>query len=562
MKKITLLLAAFLCVQVPKVAAQMNVVAESEAFPEYQSGHLKVLSMKNKETALLHFNTKNDIDWKMYDSEHKLKFEKKIDPKTPYKMKGGKIMGIFESADGYITAIYSSVHHRVPSLHRLVLDPATGTVKQDEIISTLKRVSFWDGYAMAFGGVPLPEFYMNLDEATGCYATALYNTFESDRNKRIQVIHYNNSNNEIARAYYQSPKNGYKYLTFLDMATIGSKEVVVSVTGRNTKISGGDMSGVLLMGSLKPGANAFNLQKINYNNGRPSKIKAALTRYNQHTGDIYLLTLESAGQKKKMLQFRSQLSIVDKDWKISSRMITTKKIQELATKHYKTNNAFIAMPQSLSVNEDGSFSILFEEQRIVTYVSSSGGGPVSFSGRAGGGTGVNYGVKKRTECFISDVGVQHYDNEGKELNAYYIPKSHHLGTYIPKYMYRAKDQQSGVLLRQGFQFKSFAYVPTGTNGYVLFNDVERNQKKVDKKRKVTTIQNIDDSEAFMFDLNGPSGMPARQQVFPGDSRRAQSLGLFNGSDYNAAQKLMTVVVTQPRKKDARTNTKVVWLSVQ
>lgn len=560
MKKVTLLFAAFLCMQAPKAIGQMSVVAESETFQEYESGQLKIVSLKNRETALLHFDAKS-IDWKMYNAEHKLKFEKKIDLNTSYKMKGGKIMGIFESGDGYITAIYSSYHHRVPSLHRLILDPASGTVRQDEVISTLKKVSFWDGYAMAFGGVPLPEFYMNLDESTGCYAVALYNTFESDRNKRIQVVHYNNNNKEIARAYYQSPKNKYKYLEFLDLTTIGTKEVMVSVIGRNTKVSGGDMAGMLLMGSLKQGAKTFDLQRVNYNSGKPSKVKAALTRYNPHTGDVYLLTLESAGRKKGVQQFRSQLSIINEDLNISSRMITTKKIQELATKHYKSENAFVAIPQNLMVNNDGSFSILFEEQKIVTHTTYTTGG-VSISGRAGGQPGVNYGSKKRIECYINDVGVQHYDSDGNELNAYYIPKSHYLGSFIPKFMYRAKDQQSGVFLRQGFQFKSFAYVPVGTKGYVLFNDVEKNQEKIEKKRGVTSIKGVGNSEAFIFDLNGPSGMPVRQPMFPGDHKAEQSLGLFNGSDYNAAQKMMTVVVTQPRKKDVRNNTKVVWLSAK
>ncbi|MNY04629.1 hypothetical protein D3C86_1373160 [compost metagenome] len=407
---------------------------------------------------------------------------------------------------------------------------------------------FFDGYAMAFGGVPLPEFFLNLDEETGCYAVAQYNTFESDRNRRIQVVHYNNSNKEIARAYYQSPKNKYKYMEFLDLATIGSKEVVVSVLGRNTVASGGDKAGILLMGSLKAGAKAFDMQKVNYNAGRPSKIKAALTRYNPHTGDIYLLTLESAGQKKSMMQFRSQLSIIDADWHINSRMVTTKKIQDLTKKHYKKENTFLAVPQNLYVNKDGGFSVLFEEQKIVTTNTSTG-------------SGSGFSTKTRTTCTMGDIGVQRYDREGNEQSVYYIPKSHYYGTLIPDYMYNAKVQQCGVRLHWGYQFKSFAYVPVGERGYVLFNDIERNAKKVEKKREVSTVSAAGDLEAFVFDLNEQNAVPVRKQIFAAEGKNDRSLGLFNGSNYNAAHKLMTVVVTQPRTKDARNNTKVVWLSV-
>ncbi|MNU30894.1 hypothetical protein D3C71_194050 [compost metagenome] len=547
MKKISLLLAAWLCLQAPKAVAQMNVVAESETFQEYESGHLKIVILKNKETALLHFNNHRSIDWKMYDAAHKLKFEKSIKPATPYKMKGGEVLGVFETTEG-ITAIYSSYNHRVPTLNRLVLDPATGEVKQDQVIAKLKRMRFFDGYAMAFGGVPLPEFFLNLDEETGCYAVAQYNTFESDRNRRIQVVHYNNSNKEIARAYYQSPKNKYKYMEFLDLATIGSKEVVVSVLGRNTVASGGDKAGILLMGSLKAGAKAFDMQKVNYNAGRPSKIKAALTRYNPHTGDIYLLTLESAGQKKSMMQFRSQLSIIDADWHINSRMVTTKKIQDLTKKHYKKENTFLAVPQNLYVNKDGGFSVLFEEQKIVTTNTSTG-------------SGSGFSTKTRTTCTMGDIGVQRYDREGNEQSVYYIPKSHYYGTLIPDYMYNAKVQQCGVRLHWGYQFKSFAYVPVGERGYVLFNDIERNAKKVEKKREVSTVSAAGDLEAFVFDLNEQNAVPVRKQIFAAEGKNDRSLGLFNGSNYNAAHKLMTVVVTQPRTKDARNNTKVVWLSV-
>ncbi|MCY1559413.1 hypothetical protein D9M68_964530 [compost metagenome] len=84
---------------------------------------------------------------------------------------------------------------------------------------------------------------------------------------------------------------------------------------------------------------------------------------------------------------------------------------------------------------------------------------------------------------------------------------------------------------------------------------------MEKKREVSTVSAAGDLEAFVFDLNEQNAVPVRKQIFAAEGKNDRSLGLFNGSNYNAAHKLMTVVVTQPRTKDARNNTKVVWLSV-
>jgi hypothetical protein len=82
-------------------------------------------------------------------------------------------------------------------------------------------------YAAAFGGVPIPDFFIRKDPDSDNYALAMLNSFESDRNKRIEIVLYGANNQEVSRAYYTSPENKYKYLECLDMAVIGDKKVCV-----------------------------------------------------------------------------------------------------------------------------------------------------------------------------------------------------------------------------------------------------------------------------------------------------------------------------------------------
>jgi hypothetical protein len=151
------------------------------------------------------------------------------------------------------------------------------------------------GYAMLFGKVPMPEFYVRKDPESDNYAIALFNSFANDRNERIELVHYNKDHKEISRAFYQSPNDEYKYLTFQDMTVMGDKEVVALAVGMNTRSSGGDQNGSLLTGTLTAGSKSLELSKLNYPGA--AQIDGALVRYNKVTDEYILLSLKAVNTK-------------------------------------------------------------------------------------------------------------------------------------------------------------------------------------------------------------------------------------------------------------------------
>jgi hypothetical protein len=534
-KFLSLCLAAFLCLG--QTHAQFQVMGSSSEFEEPQTGFCKIITTKDGGTVYLHITTKDGINVRIYDPAHKEKIVKNIVPGYG-KLKSGEVIGVYE-INKNITLFIREYEDKTPILYRIIIDAHTGNLIEEKEIGTLQKLSFGKGYGIAFGKVPMPEFYVRKDPESDNYAVALFNSFASDRNERIELVHYNKDHKEISRAFYQSPNEEYKYLTYQDMVVMGDKEVIALAVGKNTYSSGGDQNGSLLMGSLSAGEKSFNLKRFNYPDA--GRIKGSLIRYSKATDEFIMLSLKSV--KGKFNEFKAYKTVFKKgNDNPTTTMINAASLNRIANRHFEKKDQFLAIPQNLYVNEDGSYTIVFEENETHTYTNTQAiGGSNSY-------------------MYLKDVGVLNYDKNGNETSACYIPKSQKVMS-IPDMMYYSYREESAVSLSWGIQYKSFYYLNGKDKNYVFINDVEKNQDRVDDKRRVHSIWGLEDCEAYGFPVNKGTEVPKRQMVFTDkDNKKEKDIALFIVSAYDRENNIFTTLKRERTGRDK--SVKVVWMQLQ
>ncbi|HWK06346.1 MAG TPA: hypothetical protein VNS58_22060 [Puia sp.] len=511
--------------------SQFKHLAESAPFEEPETGFAKVLQMKNGNTIYLHINIKEGIEVKIFDSLHRSKVSKMIEPKYN-RSKNKSIESVFE-INGNVVLMVNEADDRIPVLYRIIIDGTTGSILQDEKIAELKKVTMGQGYAMVFGRVPKPDFFVRKDPDSDYYGLILLNSFESDRNKRLEVVWYGPDNKEISRAFYLSPDDRYKYLNYIDMAVIGNQKISVLAYAYNTAASGGKES-ELVIGNLDAGAKAVTLAELPFsvdlifNYGR--------IRYNPVTKDLLLLAAVQVGKKSN--QYGTILAFIDPVERkvIRSRSIFPEKVSAQSEELFGRKHGYNGVPQNIFVNTDGSFTIVYEE--IVNVTQS----------------GSDYSMSYNE---LGNVAVCKYDPEGKELQSYLMPKNHRVYGYHLQPFYHSEREGSATQLLSGNQYKSFAYLDGKKDGYLLFNDIEKNGETMQKGR-ITTIQSVKECDGFYFPLNGKGLLPERKFVFGRpDSKKEHQLALFAISDYDRERNIYSTIELdkEGRSKDV----KVVWL---
>lgn len=524
--------------------AQFKVIAEGPVFDEPEKGFARILQLKNGSTLFVHIAVKDGIDVKIYDAKHKQKAMKHITPEYG-KLKMGSVDGIFE-INGDAVLLISEIDSKAPVLYRVIIDGNTGSKKKEEKIAELKKLNMGSGYAMMFGGVPMPDFYIRKDPNSDNYAVAMLNSFESDRNKRIEVVLYGANHQEISRSYYASPDNKYKYLQYIDMAVLGSEKVCVLASAYNTRASGGKES-ELVLSTLEKGQTSMTLDELKFS--KDLQVTNGITRYNPLTKKVVLLAVVKGPEKKSdricyMLTVDPATRKMDKATQLFPQKASDKSIELFGRK-----SDFTGLPQNLFINNDGTFSVVFEELSVTTVTSA----PLM------GSTGVSFGPSSsRTSTELGNIAVSTYDANAKETSCYFIPKNHYLFNTALVPLYHSDREGSAQQMDFGNQFKSFAYLNGKDKMYILFNDVEENAERV-QKGKITTIKGVGECDGYYYTLSGADVMPARNFVFGKEERkRDHNLGLFAISDYDREN---NVYVTLKLEKEGRDKgVKLVWMT--
>src|SRR5580658_4009504 len=141
--------------------AQFKIIAAGPLFREPEQGYGKILLLKNGNTLFVHITYKEGIEVQIYNADHKQKAAKIITPRYG-NLKHALIEGIFE-IEGNVVLFIADGEERTLVLNRLIIDGNTGVLKEEKRIAEINKASMGQGYAIFFGRVPPPDFFIRKD---------------------------------------------------------------------------------------------------------------------------------------------------------------------------------------------------------------------------------------------------------------------------------------------------------------------------------------------------------------------------------------------------------------
>ena len=552
MRKITLaFLLCFCFVPNAILKAQFKVIAKSPGFEEPEKGNAKIILMKNGNTAFLNITVKDGIFIKMYSPEHKVLFTRTLQHKFA-KLKGLSVEACLETKNN-ITMLLSEYDDRTPTLHRIVISGNEGKIVSQETLATLKKLKIWDGYSVAFGGVPLPDFVVRRDPNSENYAVACFNSFASESDQRFELIHYNNMNEEISRSYLSSPEGQYKYIEIVDIAVMGDKEAIALLNGYNTRSSGGKET-ELLMAHFSKNEKQVKYESLLYE--EELRAMGAIMKVNPRTQKIHVLlqaTVTPGSRDANGKKLRGNTTYYALRHFIHDPVTSTTTdgpdvewgaINDAYKGLFGEKKNYSGVLQNMYMEDDGGYSIVLEGLEIIT---------------------TQRGSSSSTEYVLGDLAVMRYSASGSLSQTLLVPKEHSLNSSIltggagasayPLYHY--KRDFTAQALGGGNQYKSFAYLSGKDKSYVLMNDIERNQESM-QKGKITKIRGLDECDGFYFPIGENTTQP-RQFIFgKPDGKKDHNLGLFTISDYDRERNMYATLVLERDGRDK--SVRVVWLT--
>jgi hypothetical protein len=553
MKKLFLLITfSFLVIQ---LNAQFKVIARSPSFEEPETGYAKILFMKNKNTVYIHVTPKDGIKLKVYDADHKQILTKVVNHKFG-KLKGLNVEGCFEISKN-ITLLVSEYDERTPVLYRIVLDGQTGNLVSQEEIAKLSKITLGAAYAIQFGGVKMPDFIIRKDPASENYTVTTFNTFASERDRRIEVVHYNNEHKVVSKGYLSTPEDKYKYVNILDIAVMGDKEAYALIYGFNTARSGGK-EGELFVANFKN--NTENAEFISLSADAGQISTQGVLKYSKTDGKLYAVTQVQSEQKKKgffgndgkvyydigyhIIDPKAKSSVVGPEIDLSG---INKKFKEI----FGEKKNYSGVLQNFYLNEDGTYSFVFEglTVTVTTRMSSSSSQ-----------TSVTYE--------LGDIAVLNYNQKGVQTSCALVPKSQMLNNSImsggvgvtAEPLYHYTRDFTAQLLGGGNQFKSFAYLNGKNKNYILINDIEENAEKI-QKGKLTQIKGVGECDGFAFETSTANVLPSRSFVFgKADGKKDHNLAVFTISDFDRESNVYATLKLEVDGRDR--SVKVVWMQAE
>jgi len=508
------------------VNAQFKSIAEGPAFKEPVSGFAKILQMKNGNTMFICITVKKGIDVRIYDAAHKETVVTNFEPDYG-KLKGGKIEGVFE-INGDAVLMLSLMDSSTPILYRLIVDGKTGNLKEQVQLAQLDKVTFGDRFAMTYGNVPMPNFFVRKDPNSDNYALVMFNTFESERSKRIEIVTYGPDNKEASRAYYASPNEKYKYLRYVDMAVLGNTKVCVLAYGYNTAHSGGKES-ELILANLDKRAKSVSFTELGFT--KDMVVDAGVVRYNPVIKSLILVADVKSEHKEN--EYAPVIAIVDP---FEKKILRVDVLSPSDRINKYSKDGFTGLPENLFINDNGTFTVVSEEVTVRTRSSQ-------------------YGTDINTE--LGDMAIVNYSKTGELIDDYIVRKSQILDNFALGLFYHSHRQGTAQMLENGTQYKSFAYLDGKNQSYILFNDTERNND-AQESGSLVTIRGVSGSDGFYYPIKGENPVPKRAYVFgqPAE-KRDHNLGLFAISDYDRNTNVYTTLKLS--KESGKKEVQIVWL---
>lgn len=553
MKKLsTLILVLFVSFA---AMGQMTQLGQSEVFPEPRKGDAKILMLKNGNTALI-MNMNGSVRLRLYDPAYKLIGVKVYSAKAA-KMKQVKIIRSFEIGDNIVLFfkgyVMKNMFNSTPTLMRLTINAKDGALKEKKKVANVAAVKLGQGYAMAFGGVPEPDFYVRKDKNSDHYAVLVDNSFEKDRSKVLQVTHYDANNKELGKSYVSTPDGDFKYIRFNEMMVTGD-EVNVLLYAFNTRSKGGGEKHKLFLATVKGNTPSYKNIPIDVD----ADYLNSIGKYNKSTNQIVFLSLlrlstkeaKARGFKKSRstTYYSTTILLVDQASK-NTRVIDGLDISTLDKKSVEyygsKRETFAGVPENLFINKDGGFTVVLEGYRVEEYRRTTGSRTSS-----------------TFKYFLEDLGILTFDKTGRQLDTKFIPKSQMISSMMGKKMdvyplYHNDYENSAFPIVQGNQYKSFSYLNGKDGNYIMYNESQKNISKLKAGKEARTTQGVSGLDGYYYDLGGMGVMPKAKKMFTGTTDKKHKLGLFCVSDYNIEKDIYVTLKLETFGKSKKM--RVVWV---
>lgn len=539
MKKSLLFLLSIFCLY---SVAQTQKKDKSGGFEE-PMGWCKLVQLKNGNTCMLEFTKKEGIKSVLYDT-----LRKKIagsSGKLPTKMIEDKlgyhiISGIYE-INGDVVVFFQKAEDRTPIMIRLIIDGKTGKLKSEEKIAELEKMTMKDAYAMAFGGMDVPDIRIVKDPDSDYYAMIRYNTIAPETKDRIEVFHFNPEHKVINRANYTAPNDKYKYTRYLNAYVHKHEYVVIGTFAFNTDKSGGDESR-FYVSQLSKGKTTFVQKDLGITEFYKHPFGEFV--YNPVKNLVHIALLVDVDVKYKVFgvnevkytflfqNFDPNKLSVDKPY---SPDFT--KIDEYYTSTMGSKEEFFGLPQGIYVDKAGNLVIMCQQ----TARKWDHGGVVG--------------------TFLGDVALLTISPEGKTINSTVFPYSSYVsGNH---FMFSANNIKRGFRPANNFddkglaneQYFSIDFISTENASYLLFNNFQKNIEAGDAD-KIKMVKAIGGTTAVKYIYKGDAVKKDYLFKKPKEKNDVEFC-LFAASSYNPAKKTYATIFTDPEKEKSA----IVWIKL-
>lgn len=540
----------FSCLSFFLVDAQFKQIAEGPKFTEPEEGFAKILQMKNGQTFFLHVTTKNGINIRIYNTAHAEIITTTVTPAYET-LKTGNVEAAFEINNDVVVFI-SERDDRSPILYRLIIDGNTGKLKEEKTIVRMKKEGLFINTSS------YNSFDIYKDPYSDNYAVSLYYLLESDIDKRIEIIHYGSDNNEINRAFCVSKDETFKFFLINDIVVFGPEKLCVFLFAAKDKYTS-SKGGYYVMATIEKGNPVITYTNLNVSKEMQTYLKTkkfkranlavteenniylGIKKYNPVTKQILWLTAAQISDEERVyIPYLFSIDPLTNKCKSLGYFEFDRKLNEAYKERFEKEKDYSGMPQNLFINDDGGFSVVYEEIMVQSQSTSRG-------------------EHARTDTKLGKLVINTYNKDAAFVSAYLIPKAHWIifqGLYP---FYHARRENSSQKLYRGNQYKSFAYLNGSNKNYIFFNDSERNNDV--KKDKFVEIQGIGDSDAFMYQLSGTDVFPKREYAFGVSEKKGHNLALFSISTYNKANNIFTTLKLDKETIKSK-EIKLVWLQPQ
>lgn len=536
-----LLVTLLLTVSTNLLFAQAETVEYSAPFDEPENGYRKVLQLSNGNTIFLHYEGKEGLNVTVYNPERKVISKRTITGRQwePKETRTSKVAGLYE-IDGAPVIFIQQLLKRVPTLFRLILDPATGAMKEEKKLGELEKLPGGMGYAMVFGGVQEPMYHVEKCPDGNNYAVIDYNSIAKESDERIKVRYFtveNGQHTATGESFYEA--QGFKYINYVS-SYVRDDAFFICTYGYNTQKSGGKDSRVIIS-RLDNNGTAFTHKKIEFTEDF-ADTRGVMT-YNPASGMIQMLTLTFLESKKGTKTYMALMSYIDP---ASLQVVKSAPLPfEYAAMRVKEDfkeDRFTAMPQYVVVNKDNSTSVIMEE--MTKAMTSS------------------YGIKateRAVATHLGNIGISELDMNGKEVTGYAAKKQQRASADMP--VFGLSDRAKGrwtyvppgsILTGNNSAFYSFNYVNTENGKYLIFNDFPENFDK-DGAKKINEVDAASNMHTVYYELE--NGFFKKHYLYGTPGKDQLKFTNIESADVKEDSYASLMVERDGRRKKA----KIVWV---